>query len=76
MSLLVFRLLKEISLTLAMVMLITCVVLRRLTDEVGVFHPETNSMFFSLPFLEQKGKVNFNLHDNFNSHDIIHSMCS
>lgn len=40
-----------LSLTLVMVTLITCVVLRRLTNEAGLSLPETNSLLFSLVLL-------------------------
>lgn len=37
-----------------MVMLITCVVLRRLTDEVGFFQAESGAILFSLLVLEEE----------------------
>lgn len=39
---------------MVMVMLITCVVLRRLTDEVGIFQAESGSILFSLLVLEDE----------------------
>lgn len=46
-----------------MVMLITCVVLRRLTDEVGFFRAESSSILCSLLFLgdEKEGRLSMGM---------------
>lgn len=53
----------RVSSTLVMVMLITCVVLRRLTDEVGFFRAESSSILCSLLVLgdEKEGKLSMGM---------------